>query len=199
MRKLIILLLLFTSVLSHAQNELLDSVGLANAKEFTDLTIALTKKDSVVKLVLRKKKYKEFPKEILQFKNLQYLDISKNTIRYLPDSIVTLTKLQVFICSKTELDSLPYNFGELSNLKQINCNQNELTILPYSFAHLSKLEYADFWDNNMDQFQPNIGELKSLKKLDLRNILISKSKQDALSQQLPHTKIYFSPPCNCGL
>lgn len=199
MRKLFIVFFLFIGAITHAQSELLDSASLANVKEYTDLAIALNHKDSVIKLVLRKKKFKEFPKEILQFKNLQYLDISKNTIRFLPDSITTLKNLQVFICSRTELDSLPQNFGDLVNLKHINCNQNELTILPYSFGNLTKLEYADFWDNNMDQFHGSMANLTSLKRLDLRNILISKSKQDALSAQLPHTKIYFSPPCNCGL
>lgn len=198
MHKYLLIFFSFFSLLSSGQTELLDSISLAVFQEYTDLDLALQDKDHVVKLSLRKKKYKSFPMEILQFKNLQFLDISKNSIKELPDSIVTLTKLQYLICSKTGLERLPVNIGEMANLKHINASQNELTTLPYGFGSLSNLEYADFWDNNMDEFPSSMKELTKLKTMDLRNIIISKTKQDALQQQLPKTKIYFSAPCNCG-
>lgn len=198
MPKIITILIVFVTTSIRSQVVLLDSLTLSRYTEYTDLTTALNNKDSVVKLNLRKKKLKEFPVEILQFKNLQYLDISKNNIKHIPDSIVTLTKLQYFACSKTGLENLPKNFGDLENLKYVYLNQNELTILPYSFGRLEKLEHADLWDNNMDEFPASMKELKNLKTLDLRNIIISKTKQEALQQQIPNTKIYFSAPCNCG-
>ena len=74
---------------SFSQVPLLDSVTLSNYQEYTDLREALTEPDNVIKLSLRKKKYKSFPKEIYQFKNLQYLDLSKNDLKELPDSIVS--------------------------------------------------------------------------------------------------------------
>ncbi len=191
-------MVLLTHLLS-AQNELLDSITLATYQEYTDLDAAIEDKDRVVKLSLRKKKLKSFPMEILEMKNLQFLDISKNSIKELPDSIIKLTKLQFFICSKTGLERVPTNFGELSNLKHLDLSQNEIAILPYSIGGLTKLEYADFWDNNLDEFPSTMSDLVSLKKMDLRNILISKTKQENLQLQLPKTKIYFSPPCNCGL
>lgn len=195
--KLTFILILFRLMLP-AQQVLLDSASLFSAKEFTSLDSALKYKNDVIRLNLRKKKLKEFPAEILQLKNLQYLDISKNNIRQLPDSIVTLKNLQYLACSKTGLETVPVNIGELSNLKYINLSQNEIASLPYGFGSLTNLEYADFWDNNLDNFPGSMQQLSKLKKLDLRNIIISRAKQDALQQQLPHTKIYFSAPCNCG-
>src|SRR5688572_19847800 len=106
MKKFILTLLLFCAVVSSAQQPLLDSVGLAVCPEYKDHAEALKNPDDVIKLTLRKKKYKEFPKEIFKFRNLQYLDLSKNSIRELPDSIVTFPYLQYLIVSKTGLETL---------------------------------------------------------------------------------------------
>jgi Leucine-rich repeat (LRR) protein len=198
MRIKLIVLFAFVWLISPAQESLLDSAALFSVKEFTSLDSALKYKNEVVRLNLRKKKLKKFPMQILEFKNLQYLDISKNNIKQLPDSIVTLKKLQYLSCSKTGLESVPLNIGELHNLKYINLSQNEISSLPYGFGSLTNLVYADFWDNNLDNFPGSMQQMSSLKKLDLRNIIISRAKQEALQQQLPKTKIYFSAPCNCG-
>lgn len=186
------------SLTSFAQEELLDSVSLAVYQEYTDLDEALKNPDNVVKLTLRKKKYKVFPRELFKFKNLQYLDLGKNALKELPDSIVQFKKLQYLIVSKNELERLPVNIGKLKTLKYLNINQNNLVNLPYSIGELEDLEYADMWSNNLEYFPESLKGLKSLKVLDLRNILISKEKQDQLQAVLPKTKIYFSPPCNCG-
>lgn len=178
--------------------QLLDSVSLAIAPEYTDLQAALENPSAVVKLSLRKQKLKSFPKEILQFKNLQYLDLSKNSITELPDSLVSLKDLQYLIISRNGLLALPKNIGELKNLVHLNINQNEVQVLPYSFGSLEKLEYADLWSNNLDYFPESMSGLKNLKWMDLRNILIPAQNQQMIQQMLPDTKIQFSPPCNCS-
>ncbi len=198
MHKILFIAFLLFTLLGRSQEPLLDSLSLAKYPEYTDLATALLNKDSVVKLSLRKSKLKAFPMEVLQFKNLQYLDISKNNIKEIPDSIILLSKLQYFACSKTGLERIPKNIGDLENLKYIYINQNELTSLPYSFGRLINLRHIDLWDNNLDEFPASMNNLVNLKTLDLRNIIISKTKQEALQQQIPHTKIYFSAPCNCG-
>jgi len=197
MRNWLFIFFLAVSIPSFSQ-ELLDSLTLVTYQEYTDLNAAMEDKESVVRLNLKKKKLKSFPKEILEMPNLQYLDLSRNSIKEIPDSIVKLKKLQFLIINKTGLEGLPTNFGKLKNLKYLNMSQNEISTLPYSFGDLIFLEYADFWDNNLDEFPSSMNGLLSLKKMDLRNILISKVKQDGLQQALPRTKIYFSTPCNCG-
>ena len=197
MKKAVVVLLLFTKINAFSQGELLDSMSLALTPEYTELSEALKEPELVVKLSLRKKKFKDFPKQLYQFKNLQYLDISKNDIKTLPDSIVVFQNLQYLIVSKTGLEALPNNIGKLKNLRYLNINQNEIYRIPYSFGELENLENLDMWSNNLDYYPETIKNLKSLKVMDLRNILIPQAHQDALQQLLPNTLIYFSPPCRC--
>lgn len=182
----------------YSQTQLLDSLTLASTKEYNDLDLALKNPDSVIKLSLRKKKYKSFPSQLYAFKNLQYLDISKNSIDELPDSMIVFTNLQVLICNKSGLKKLPDQIGRLKNLKYINVNQNDIERLPYSFGALENLEFADLWSNNLEYFPESMKQMTKLKWMDLRNILIPQNHQDNIQNMLPTTKIYFSPPCKCS-
>ncbi|MDO9001234.1 MAG: leucine-rich repeat domain-containing protein [Bacteroidota bacterium] len=199
MKKLIFIFLIFLIKISgYSQETLLDSVALSIHDEYTNLDSARKHPDDVIKLVLRKKKYKSFPSQILKFKNLQYLDLSKNLIKEIPDSIIILKNLQVLIVSKTGLESLPNTIGGLKNLKYLNVNQNEIGRLPYSFGELENLEIADLWSNNLDYFPETLKKLNKLKSMDLRNILIPQIHQDNIQSMLPNTIIYFSPACKCS-
>jgi len=197
MKKILTILFVLSSLITWSQ-DLLDSISLAMLPAYTDLKLALENPDAVVKLVLKRKKFKQFPKEILKFKNLQYLDLSKNTIKELPDSIIFMSKLQYLILSNCKLSKLPESIGEMKQLRHLNINQNEVSMLPYSFGSLENLEYADLWSNNLDVFPVTLSNLKNLKVMDLRNILIPQTHQDRISSYLPNTIIYFSPPCNCS-
>lgn len=183
---------------ARAQHPLLDSLTLDTIRPYTSLEEALKNPDDVVKLVLRKEKLKTFPVEIVQFKNLQYLDLSKNSLTELPDTIGQLQNLQVLMLSKNKIEYLPKTIGNLTNLKMLNVNQNELVELPASIGKLKKLEYLDLWSNNLERFPDSMAELKdNLLVLDLRVILISDDIQQHLLRWLPKTKIHFSPNCKC--
>lgn len=184
-------------LLKPVSAQLLDSLQLDTLTAYTSLEAALKEPDKVVKLVLRRAHLKAFPNAIFQFKNLQYLDISKNKITELPDSIFVLKNLQYLICSKTDLERLPKEIGTLSNLKYLNCNQNELELLPPQIGNLQNLEVLDLWSNNLGNLPNSLSNLKSLKVFDLRNILMSDEEQNRIQALLPKTKIYFSPSCNC--
>lgn len=193
----LIALMSFASQFVKAQAQLLDSLTLDTLTGYTSLQEAAKNPDAVVKLVLRKQHLKSFPKEILQFKNLQYLDISKNSIAELPDSIGTLTNLQYFACSKTGLKTLTKEIGKLTNLTYLNLNQNDLERLPPQIGNLEKLEYLDLWSNNFEEYPSSFSSLKSLRMLDLRNILISDEVQASIQNMLPKAKVYMSPSCKC--
>ncbi len=177
---------------------LLDSVSLAHAHTYTDLDSALKQPDKVYKLVLRKKKLKSFPKEIYQFKHLQYLDLSKNTIKELPEDIDTLQFLQYFACSKCNLSKVPKNIGNLKYLYYLNLNQNNIDSLPTELGSLQRLQVLDLWDNNLSYFPETLSKLTQLRKMDLRSILLNEQQQNYIQSLLPETKIYFSPPCKCS-
>ena len=190
-------ILLFTFSAGNAQEVLLDSLTLDTLTGFANLQEALKNPEAVTKLVLRKQHLKSFPKEIFQFKNLQYLDISKNSIAELPDSIYLLSNLQYFACSKTGLKRLPKEIGKLTNLTYLNFNQNDLESLPVQIGNLEKLEVLDLWSNNFEEYPSSLASLKSLKVIDLRNILISDEVQKNLQNMMPKAKVYMSPSCKC--
>jgi Leucine-rich repeat (LRR) protein len=176
---------------------LLDSLSLDTARLYTDLSLALKNPEGVIRLSLRKQKLKEMPLEILQFKNLQYLDLSKNNIKELPPEIGNLKNLQYFSMTKSALEIFPPELGNLTNLRWLILNQNEIMLLPPQIGNLSKLEYLDLWSNNLDHFPDELRNLKKLKILDLRVILINDQDQARIAGLLPETKIFFSANCNC--
>lgn len=194
---LLFFLTVFPVLLKAQQVPLMDSLTLDTVHAFTSLEEALKNPDKVYKLILRKKKLKEFPREIFQFKNLQYLDLSKNNIKEIPAEIAELTNLQYFNISKNALETIPPQIGELTQLYYLNANQNELFTLPPQIGKLSKLKYMDLWSNNIEKFPAEMRYLSSLKMLDLRVILIPDSEQERIQQMLPKTKIFFSPYCKC--
>lgn len=195
---LLIFFLILVTTAGKAQAGLLDSLTLASYEEYTDLKEASANADNVIKLVLRKKKFRDFPMEVFKFRNLQYLDVSKNIIKKLPDSLFKLKDLQVLIVSNTGLEALPNDIGKMKNLRHLNVNQNEIARIPYSFGDLSNLETLDMWSNELSYVPETIANLKKLRMMDLRNILIPQVEQDNIQSMLPETKIFFSPPCHCS-
>ena len=192
--RFIFVFIFFTSAIKA---QLLDSLSLDTLTAFVDMPTALKNPDAVIKLVLRKQHLKAFPLDILKFKNLQYLDISKNSIKELPDSIDALINLQYLACSKTGLERIPKQIGKLVNLTFINFNQNELVSLPPQIGNLSKLKVFDLWSNNLDTFPETLANLTSLQVMDLRNILLSDDEQKRLRELMPRAIIHLSPSCKC--
>jgi Leucine-rich repeat (LRR) protein len=194
---IVLLFFVFSLQKISAQTQLLDSLTLDTLKAYTSLEAALKNPDKVIKLELRKKKLKEFPREIFKLTNLQYLDLSKNSIKEIPAEINQLKNLQYFAISKNDLDKLPAQIGDLKNLQILNANQNNITVLPPEIGNLSNLKNLDLWSNNIDKFPNELKNLKSLLVLDLRVIMIPDKEQDRVQGLLPNTKVYFSPYCKC--
>lgn len=193
----ILLFAFFTHQLA-AQQVLLDSLTLDTLMPFTSIQEALKTPDQVIKLELRKKGLRSFPKEILQFKNLQYLDLSKNKITELPEEIGQLKSLQYFSVARNNLVEFPFQIGELTNLYYLNANNNDLVGITTGVGTLTKLRNFDLWSNDLEHFPDELQNLKELKILDLRAILIPDAEQTRIQELLPAATIYFSPYCKCG-
>ena len=178
---------------------MLDSMQLEEAYSYLDLNEALQHPEMVIRLELRKKKYKEFPKEIFKFKNLQYLDLSKNQITELPDSIYLLTQLQYLNVSRNKLGSLPKQIGKLSNLVYLHANNNDLIGLPPQIGNLERLRVIDLWSNDLADFPESLSKLKDLNTFDIRAIMINTETIKQLKRWMPNVNIMYDPPCNCKL
>ncbi len=194
----VFLSLIFFLQKTNAQNQLLDSLTLVTLTAFTSIDEAMKHPEQVIKLELRKKRFKKFPPEIFKFINLQYLDISKNNIEELPVEIGQLKDLQYFAISKNGLQEFPTQIGDLTNLIYLDANNNDLTSLPTEIGKLEKLKTLDLWSNDVDKFPTEIRNLKNLKLLDLRVIMIPDAEQARVQSLLPNTKIFFSPFCKCA-
>lgn len=195
MRK--ILFIFFVLLFCKSKAQLLDSLSLDTLTPYTSIAEASKNPEKVIKLVLRKEHLKTFPKEIFEFKNLQYLDLAKNNIKEIPDSIEVLKDLQYLDISKNTLQSLNGKIGKLTNLFYLNLNNNEFSALPTTMGNLVNLRTLDLWSNNLDDFPENLKNMKSLQVLDLRAILIPDDKQRYILSLFPNTKVHLSPSCNC--
>lgn len=197
--KIVIIVLLSCGKLFSQEEELLDSTQLEEVYTYIDLKEALEHPDMVIRLELKKQKLKTFPKEIFQFKNLQYLDLSKNQLKELPDSIYLLTKLQCLVVARNKLGSLPKEIGKCKNLFYINANNNDLYGLPPQIGNLEKLRILDLWSNELADFPEQLRNLKQLNTFDVRVIMISEENIKLLKKWMPNTNIFYSSPCNCKL
>jgi Leucine-rich repeat (LRR) protein len=197
--KIALVLFLFSGKLFSQDNVLLDSMQLEETYSYIDLEEALKHPEMVVRLELRKKKLKEFPKEIFQFKNLQYLDLGKNQIKELPDSIYLLKQLQYLDVSRNKLGSLPKEIGKMSNLVYLHANNNNLIGLPPQIGNLERLRIIDLWSNDLSEFPESLTKLKELTILDIRAIMINVDTIRQLKKWLPNVEIKYDPPCNCKI
>jgi hypothetical protein len=73
-----------------------------------------------------------------------------------------------------------------------------LEALSPNIGDLEKLRNLDLWSNNLSRFPEEMKNMKDLKIMDLRVIMIPDAEQTRIQALLPNTKIYFSPYCKCS-
>jgi Leucine-rich repeat (LRR) protein len=190
------LLLLFTL---NLKAQVLDSITLDSLPTY-NLQQALEQDPlKVYKLSLKKMKLTELPTEVLNFKNLQYLNLQKNRLKTFPTNIKNFTHLQELNISYNNIEIIPKELGQLLHLIKFTANNNQIVSLPKEIKHLKKLKYIDIWGNDIGALPFEIQELKdNLIEIDMRVILMSKDESKKIKALLPNTKIRFSKSCNCA-
>lgn len=173
-------------------------VDLDTCKTFNSLETAIRNPNDVFILDLTKNKLKEFPKEILAFKNLRVLILAKNKLSDLPFELAQLSYLEKVSISKNDFETFPVVLTELTNLQKLYLDQNKITAIPHDINKLKKLEVLDMWSNDLYVVPESISELENLKVFDLRVIQMTQSEQDKIKALLPNSKVYFSTSCNCA-
>ncbi|MFZ4401497.1 MAG: leucine-rich repeat domain-containing protein [Bacteroidales bacterium] len=197
MKRIFAIIVLLCFSLS-VKSQLLSSGQLEEQQLYISLSEALKNPEKVYRLDLSKQKLHNIPKEVFSLYNLQELNLAKNKLAYIPQEISNLTNLQKLNVSKNDLTELPSSIGILTNLTELIANQNDIYKLPAEIGNLINLENLDLWSTSVDVFPDEISKLKdTLKKLDLRVVLINEDRQKAIVDLLPNTFIYFSKSCNC--
>jgi len=108
------------------------------------------------------------PENIVNFKDLEVLNLYENSFELLPKSIGNLEKLRVLnIGSNIGLTSIPEEIGNLKNLEELDISGNEISHLPESLGNLVHLKTLDGSNNNIDNIPLTIGNLSQLEELRL--------------------------------
>lgn len=110
--------------------------------------------------------------EILDFVNLESLDVSNNQFQEFPMILLKLQKLKELNLSYCELKSLPSELVQLPNLTKLDISQNLFTEIPSVVFELENLEeliihpiLSEYDDSNVPLIQNIPEEISKLKKL----------------------------------
>ena len=169
-----------------------------SGKVFTNLSQALMQPDSVLRVKLRRKGFKEIPAEVFNFKNLKELDLIGNKIKRIPSEISNLPHLEILRLGNNEIEVIGKEISSLNKLRYLDLGKNNIQALPFEIGELSSLEFLQIWGNDITLLPESIQNLSKLKYLDMRAILLTDSEREDVLEQLPQTEVLISPGCNCG-
>ena len=165
---------------------------------FTSISQALMQPDSVFRLKLRRKGYKQIPPEVFNFKNLRELDLIGNKIERIPNEISSLQQLEILRLGSNQIEVIGKEIIGLNKLRYLDLGKNKIQALPFEIGELNDLEFLQIWGNDITLLPESIQNLNKLKYLDMRAILLTDSEREDVLEQLPQTEIFISPGCNCG-
>ena len=154
--------------------------------------------DSVYRLDLSRNQLKEFPLEVLKFKNLRELDLSKNKLTELPNGFV-FENLEVLHLTKNKFEVFPTVICSNIALRQLFMGKNHLSELPNCIGELQELIILDAWFNTISILPESLSQLKKLKSFDLRGMNYSDEFQKKWNDLLPWIEIQFDVGCDCGI
>lgn len=117
------------------------------------------------------------------FKQSKYIQETTKVHTYWPSKCV-----EKVVTNECQIGLLPI-FSSFKN--------PSLQRISSSIQNLKKLRYLDLWSNDFYAIPPEIGTLPELKKVDLRMLNFSDTKQKLIQSYLPKTIIYFSQGCDC--
>lgn len=155
------------------KDALLSSDIVAEAKEYgsEEEVVAETNKGKIIRY--RSKSFiKEFPKALLDAKNLQVLVLQSLRSASLPDEIKNFKKLTCLSLDGSKIEKLPEGIGELKNLKTVSltsCRKLDIQQVLDVLKNCPKLENLSLSYIPFETMPAAIGELKNLKHLRVKN------------------------------
>ena len=153
-------------------------------------------RDSVRAIEITKQKWKEFPQELLEYKNLEHLIISKVPLAKL-DGLEKMTQLKSLKLDKIDLAYFPIEVTQLTNLTSLTLSRIEFSNIPKQIERLSNLEFLDLYGCVITSLPDEIENVTTLKRLDLSGVSLNAQEQKAIKEKLPNVKIRMDAPCNC--
>ena len=106
-------------------------------------------------------------------------------------------KLEYLNLDRNDFESVPLVISRLENLKKLVLSRNKINVVSGNLFYCSKLEDMDFYDNPIGSVEPQIYEMKQLKKLDIQGLMLSTKMHSEVKTKLPWVKVSMDPPCKC--
>jgi Leucine-rich repeat (LRR) protein len=170
-------------------------LGQKKLGDYSDLKEAMKSPDSVISLTLRERGYRKIPKEVYNFKNLQYLDLSMNKIKKIPKNLSTLDALKTFVISHSPLCNID-NMVECKTLEDVTLIFNRINKIPENIGNLTSLKKLNLVGNCIENAPQSICNLSNLEYLGIYereyNCMISVEQQEQYKSCLPNCKFKFS-------
>ena len=118
------------------------------------------------KLKISKFHNSTLPDWIGNIKNLNYLEVEESDIESIPDSIQNLKKLrELWLYGNKKLEYLPDAIGEISSLRYLNFSHSNVKTIPENFKNLKNLQELYLVYSNVDIIPNGIDKLTKLKLL----------------------------------
>lgn len=121
------------------------------------------------------------PQNILQQKQLKYLNLSKNHFAVLSPQIFNLINLTNLNLSDIGLKIIPTEIKNLNNLTELNLSSNLLVSLNPELFSLINLTSLNLSNNQLNSLPPEISNLKNLTYLDLSGNQLTKLPPEIIS------------------
>jgi Leucine-rich repeat (LRR) protein len=122
-------------------------------------------------LVVKNIKFSSLPKCLFKG-GLKKLSLENTGLVKFPGELLKLLHLESLSLKSNSISTIPSELSRLTELKRLDLRQSSITSLPQSLGHVERI--------------------------DLRNMDFSRGEQNAIREQYPNVKIFFSSPCNCN-
>ena len=188
MKQLLAILWLISSNLLFAQP---DSVRFYTLDEVRNAS-----PDTIFAISLRKSKLTEIPTELLRFKHLRYLDLEKNNI----NNVLTLGEFKELVylnLSRNDLQYFPVSVCQMAEIEELVLNRNSFETVPPCISYCTKLRKIDFWETPVRSLPAEMQSLKNLEIIDFTGVKMNPTGQKKLKEQFPNVELKLDSPCDC--
>ncbi len=153
-------------------------------------------KDSVYAIDASKNKWKAFPQELTEYKNVTHLNLSRNPIESMK-GIEGMQQLQYLNIDKIKMVHFPIEIIQLTELKELILSRNEIESLPKEIQYLKNLEVLDLYGTMILSVPKEMQLMYGLKRIDFTGVSLNAHEQKAIKEMLPGVKMKMDAPCNC--
>lgn len=143
---------------SESQHELDYSHSEMESFEITFSNFSRRDGNKVGRISLSHNRLRVIPRKIAVFSNLNYLDISGNSIESLSTELLKLTHLRVLIAKNNRLtaDGLPKDLYQLNELQHLNLGGNPLGRVPEVLTAMRGLVYLQLGSCGIEEIPKTI-------------------------------------------